>query len=304
MDYREEIEKLKKEKNAVVMCHYYNSGDLQDVADMVGDSLSLARYAAEASADVIAVVGVNFMAETAKMLSPQKKVLVPDDNAGCSLADSCRESEFKAFLAEHPGHIVISYVNTSAEIKALTDVVVTSSNAKKIVESFPADEKIIFGPDYNLGQYINKITGRNMLLWRGGCCVHEAFKAEKLAEYKKLYPEALVLTHPECKEDVVELSDYVGSTSGIINFAAKSAAKEFIIVTEHGVIHQMERLCPGKKLIPLPTATAPRNTCRSMRLNTMEKLYLCLRDEKPEITLSQDLIEKGMKPIRRMLELS
>lgn len=304
MDYKEKILELKKNKNAVIMTHYYNDDDLQDIADMVGDSLALARYAAKTTADIIVVCGVHFMGETAKIISPDKKVLIPDIAAGCSLADSCKAEDFKNFLDQHKGYKVISYVNTSTEIKALTDVVVTSSNARQIVDSFPKDENLIFGPDKNLGAYINKITGRNMLLWQGGCHVHEKYSAKRLLETKKQYPGAKVLVHPECKSEIVELADYVGSTAGVLEFAKKSDAKEFIIVTESGILHKLEIECSGKTFIPLSVDDAVCNKCEYMRLNTMKKLYECLLNETPEIKIDETLRLKALAPIERMLELS
>ncbi len=304
MDLKEKILELKKEKNAVIMTHYYNEDALQDIADMVGDSLALARYAATTTADIIVVCGVHFMGETAKTLCPNKKVLMPDIEAGCSLADSCKAEDFKKFVDANPGYTVISYVNTTSEIKALTDVVVTSSNAKQIVESFDKDAKLIFGPDKNLGGYISRQTGRNMLLWNGACHVHDRFTAEAVLKAKKEHPNAKVLAHPECKQEVSDLADYVGSTTGIINYATNSDSKEFIVATECGVLHFMRQRNPDKVFIPLGYDNESQNTCEYMRLNTLEKLYLCLRDEKPEITLDEELRLKALGSIERMLELS
>lgn len=301
-----EIRKLKAEKNALIMAHYYQCDQIQDIADHIGDSLALAQKAAKATSDIIVVCGVHFMGETAKILCPDKKVLVPDLNAGCSLADSCNADEFAAFIKAHPGYKVISYVNTTAAVKAHTDVVVTSTNAKHIVESFPKDEKIIFGPDYNLGNYINSVTGRNMLLWKGACHVHEKFSLEKILELKKTYPDALLLTHPECKKYIADISDYVGSTAGILKFATQSNKKRFIVATESGIIHEMRKQNPEKEFIPAPPedASCACNECNYMRLNTLEKLYLCLKNEQPEITVDEAIRVKAVKPIQRMLEIS
>lgn len=307
INYKEEILRLKKEKNAVIMSHYYCNGELQDIADKVGDSLALAQCAAETDADIIVVCGVHFMGETAKILSPDKKVLIPDAEAGCSLADSCNPDDFKAFLDNHKGYTAITYVNTSAAIKALSDVVVTSSNAKRIVDSFPEDEKIIFGPDRNLGSYINRVTGRNMLLWDGACHVHDRFSANRLSELKKTYPEALLLAHPECRKEVLDLADYIGSTSGIIEYAGKSSSNSLIIITESGILHKIKQLYPDKTFIPLSIGgpvSCNCNECEYMKMNTMEKLYLCLRDETPEVFVDEQTRIKAVKPIERMLELS
>ena len=273
MDWVKKIEELKKQKNAIIMAHYYQDASIQDIADYVGDSLALAQWAAKTTADIIVMCGVHFMGETAKILSPDKKVLVPDTAAGCSLADSCPADEFAAFIKDHPNHTVISYVNTTAAVKALTDVVVTSTNAKAIVDTFKQDEPIIFGPDYNLGNYINGVTGRNMVLWKGACHVHEKFAADKLKALKQQYPDAPVLTHPECKQAVVELSDFVGSTQAILNFAGKSTAKRFIVVTESGILHKMRQQYPDKEFIAAPSVDgAACNECNYMRLNTLEKV--------------------------------
>jgi len=301
-----EIERLRREKNAVVMAHYYQIGDIQDIADMVGDSLALAQYAAKTEADIIVLCGVHFMGETAKILSPQKKVLVPDIEAGCSLADSCPADEFERFVKAHPDHTVVSYVNTTAAVKALTDIVVTSTNAKKIIDSLPLDAKIIFAPDRNLGNYINSVTGRNMLLWDGACHVHEQFSVESLVELKKAHPKAKVLAHPECKNVVLMLADFVGSTQALLNYATNSQDTEFLVATESGIIHQMQKQNPNKVFIPIPPvdSTCGCNDCKYMRLNSLEKLYLCLKTEQPEILVDEALRVKAVKPIERMLELS
>ncbi|RKV89338.1 MAG: quinolinate synthase NadA [Bacteroidetes bacterium] len=301
-----EIKRLRREKNAVIMAHYYQTGDLQDIADMVGDSLALAQYAAKTEADIIVLCGVHFMGETAKILSPQKKVLVPDIEAGCSLADSCPADEFERFVKAHPDHTVVSYVNTTAAVKALTDIVVTSTNAKKIIDSLPLDAKIIFAPDRNLGNYINSVTGRNMLLWDGACHVHEQFSVESLVELKKAYPKAKVLAHPECKNVVLMLADFVGSTQALLNYATNSQDTEFLVATESGIIHQMQKQNPNKVFIPIPPvdSTCGCNDCKYMRLNSLEKLYLCLKTEQPEILVDEALRVKAVKPIERMLELS
>lgn len=275
IDLKKAINELKKEKNAVILGHYYQQGEIQDIADFVGDSLALAQWAAKTTADIIVLCGVHFMGETAKILCPDKKVLVPDLNAGCSLADSCPADDFARFVNEHPGYTVISYVNTTAAVKAVTDVVVTSTNAKQIVESFPKDEKIIFGPDRNLGNYINSITNRNMLLWDGACHVHEQFSVEKIVELKAQYPDAVVLAHPECKSVVLKLADFVGSTAALLKHAVQSDAQRFIVATESGILHEMQKKCPQKTFIPAPPndSTCACNECSFMRLNTMEKLY-------------------------------
>ena len=303
---REEIEKLKKEKNAVVLGHYYQRSDIQDVADFVGDSLALAQWAAKTEADIIVMCGVHFMGETAKVLCPDKKVLVPDLAAGCSLADSCPADEFERFVKAHPGYTVISYVNTTAAVKALTDVVVTSTNARQIVESFPQDEKIIFGPDRNLGSYINAVTGRNMLLWNGACHVHEQFSVEKIVEIKREHPDALILAHPECKSAVLKLADVVGSTAALLKYAVKHPEQSYIVATESGILHEMRKQCPNTVFIPAPPAdsTCACNECSYMRLNTLEKLRDCLRDETPEITVDPAVAVRAVKPIERMLEIS
>lgn len=306
INLKEEIDKLRKEKNAVILAHYYQQGEIQDIADFVGDSLALAQWAAKTDAEVLVLCGVHFMGETAKVICPDKKVLVPDLNAGCSLADSCPADKFAQYVKEHPGYTVISYVNTTAAVKAVTDVVVTSTNAKQIVESFLKDEKIIFGPDRNLGNYINSITGRNMLLWDGACHVHEQFSVEKIVELKKQYPDAPVLVHPECKGAVVKLADLVGSTAAILKYAVQSDKKDFIVATESGILHEMRKQCPQKNFIPAPPedSTCACNECNFMRLNTLEKLYNCLKYEYPAIEVEADIAEKAVKPIQRMLEIS
>lgn len=306
MELKDEILKFKQERNAVIMAHYYTDGEIQDIADCVGDSLYLAQQAAKTDADVIVLCGVHFMGETAKVLCPNKTVLVPDMNAGCSLADSCPADKFAEFIQKNPGHKVVSYVNTTAAVKDLTDVVVTSSNAKQIVESFPKDEKIIFGPDKNLGNYINSITGRNMLLWDGACHVHEQFSVEKLVALKKIYPNAKVLVHPECRGSIVELADKVGSTAALLNYSISSDANEFLVATESGILHEMKKKAPHKVFIPVPPeeSTCACNNCAYMKLNTLEKLRNCLRDNSPEITVNPSIIERAKLPITRMLEIS
>ena len=306
LDLKAEIDKLRKEKNAVILGHYYQSGEIQDIADFVGDSLALAHWAAKTDADIIVMCGVHFMGETAKVLCPDKKVLVPDFNAGCSLADSCPADDFAKFVKEHPDHTVISYVNTTAAVKAVTDVVVTSTNAKQIVDSFPQDEKIIFGPDRNLGNYINSITGREMLLWNGACHVHEQFSVVKILELKKQYPDADVLVHPECKGAVAKLADKVASTAGLLKHAVNSPKKDFIVATESGILHEMRKQCPEKNFIPVPPedGSCSCNECNFMRLNTLEKLYNTLKYEWPEVTVDAEIAKEAVKPIQRMLEIS
>lgn len=306
IDLKSEIRKLCKEKNAVIMAHYYTEGVIQDVADFVGDSLALAQKAANTEADIIVMCGVHFMGETNKILCPNKKVLVPDLNATCSLAESCPADKFEKFVKEHPGYTVISYVNTTAATKAVTDVVVTSSNARQIVESLPKDEKIIFGPDQNLGNYINSITGRNMLLWNGACHIHEKFSVEKIIELKKLHPEAKVLAHPECKGAVLKLADVVGSTAALLKYAVNSEEKEFIVATESGILHEMKKSCPNKNFIPAPPndSTCACNECNYMRMITLEKLYNTLKYEWPEIIVDEEVAIKAVKPIHKMLEIS
>ena len=306
LDLVKEIKELKEKKNAVILAHYYQEPDVQDIADYVGDSLALAQQATRTKADVIVMCGVHFMGETAKILSPEKRVFVPDLNAGCSLADSCPADQFREFVEKHPGYTVISYVNTSAAVKTLTDVVVTSSNARQIVESFPPETKIIFAPDENLGSYINSLTGRNMLLWKGACHVHERFSIEKMLDLKKEYPQALILAHPECKSVVLKIADFIGSTSALLSYTVKSPAKEFIVATEPGILHEMKAKNPDKTFIPAPPndSTCACNDCSFMKLNTMEKLYNCLKYEMPEIFIDEEVIRKAVKPINRMLELS
>ncbi|MDR1257723.1 MAG: quinolinate synthase NadA [Tannerellaceae bacterium] len=306
MSLSESIKKLREEKNAVILAHYYQRGEIQDVADFVGDSLALAQWAAKTTADIIVLCGVHFMGETAGILCPDKKVLVPDLNAGCSLADSCPAEDFAAFVASHPGHTVISYVNTTAAVKAVTDVVVTSTNARRIVESFPADTPIIFGPDRNLGNYINSVTGRRMLLWDGACHVHEQFSLEKILKLKSQYPDAEIIAHPECKQPVIKVSDFVGSTAALLKHTMQSGAQRFIVATESGVIHEMQKRSPRKEFIPAPPAdsTCACNECSFMRLNTMEKLYDCLKNESPEILVDEEIRRKAIRPVRKMLEIS
>jgi quinolinate synthase len=305
-DLAKEIRRMCREKNAVVLAHYYTIGAIQDVADFVGDSLALAQKAAKTDADIIVMCGVNFMGETNKILCPDKTVLLPDLNSRCSLAESCPAAEFAEFVKAHPGHKVLSYVNTTAAVKALTDVVVTSSNAREIVESFPKDEKLIFGPDYNLGNYINSVTGRSMVLWNGACHVHERFSVEKIVALKAQHPGAEVLAHPECKGAVLKVADYVGSTAALLKYARNSDVKEFLVATESGILHEMQKSCPDKKFIPVPPddSTCACNECGYMRLNTMEKLYNCLKFEWPVIEVSGDIASKAVKPIHRMLEIS
>lgn len=306
MNIKEEIRRMCREKNAVIMAHYYTDGDIQDIADFVGDSLALAQKAATTDADIIVMCGVHFMGETSKILCPDKKVLVPDLEATCSLAESCPADKFAEFVAEHPGHTVISYVNTTAATKAVTDIVVTSSNARQIVESLPQDTPIIFGPDRNLGGYINSITGRNMLLWDGACHVHEKFSVEKILELKKQYPDAKVLVHPECKGTVVKLADKVGSTAALLKYSINDPAQVFIVATESGILHEMQKSCPEKTFIPAPPSdsTCACNECSYMKLVTMQKLYDCLLNEAPEIHVDAEVAEKAIRPINRMLEIS
>lgn len=305
-ELREEIAKLKKEKNAVIMAHYYQRDEIQEIADFIGDSLALARKAAETDADIIVMCGVHFMGETAAILCPDKKVIVPDPAAGCSLADSCRPEEFRSFVERHPGYTVISYVNTSAAVKALTDIVVTSGNARKIVESLPEDEKIIFGPDHNLGEYINSVTGRNMLLWNGACHVHDRFSLERIIEMKREHPGAKVLVHPECRRSLQLIADKVGSTAALLDFARNDSATEFIVVTESGILFEMRRACPEKTFLAAPAedAECQCNECDYMKLNTLEKVARALREESPVITVDPEIAKKAILPIERMLSLS
>lgn len=306
MNIKEEIRRMCQEKNAVIMAHYYTDGDIQDIADFVGDSLALAQKAATTNADIIVMCGVHFMGETSKILCPDKKVLVPDLEATCSLAESCPADKFAEFVAQHPDHTVISYVNTTAATKAVTDIVVTSSNAREIVESLPQDTPIIFGPDRNLGGYINSITGRNMLLWDGACHVHEKFSVEKILEMKKQYPDAKVLVHPECKGAVVKLADKVGSTAALLKYSISDSSDTFIVATESGILHEMQKACPEKTFIPAPPSdsTCACNECSYMKLVTMQKLYDCLKNEAPEIHVDAQVAEKAIVSINRMLEIS
>ena len=305
MDLFEEIEKLKKEKNAVILAHYYQEGDIQDIADFVGDSLALAQKAANTDADIILFAGVEFMAETAKILSPQKKVLLPDLNAGCSLAESCPADEFARFKEDRPDHIVISYVNCSAEVKALTDIVCTSSNAVQIIESLPQEQKIIFGPDRNLGAYLEKKTGREMAIWDGSCMVHEIFSLEKIIHLKAENSDAQIIAHPECEAELLEHAAFIGSTAALLRYSKESSCSTFIVATESGILHQMQKEAPEKTFIPAPpNNTCACNDCPHMRLNTLEKLYNCLKYELPEMILPEELIGAAKQPIVKMLEIS
>lgn len=303
---RKEILRLKKEKNALIMAHYYQRDEIQEIADFIGDSLALARQAAKTDADIIVMCGVHFMGETAKILCPDKKVLVPDMAAGCSLADSCDPVEFKKYVEAHPGYTVVSYVNTSAAVKASTDIVVTSGNARKIIESLPEDEKIIFGPDKNLGGYINSVTGREMLLWPGACHVHDRFSIEKIMEMKKEHPQAKILVHPECRRPLQLIADKVGSTAALLDFAEKDDAPEYIVVTESGILFEMRRKCPSKVFLPAPAedSECQCNECDYMKLNTLQKVYECMKNESPEIVVDEEIARKAIVPIERMLELS
>lgn len=305
LDLFAEIDRLKKEKNAIILAHYYQEPDIQDVADYIGDSLGLSQQAAKTDADIIVFAGVHFMAETAKILSPHKKVLLPDLKAGCSLADSAPPELFKKFRDKYPDHIVISYINCSAGIKALSDIICTSSNAEKIIESVPKDQPIIFAPDRNLGSYLIKKTGRDMVLWNGACMVHEIFSLEKLTKLKMHHPNAKILAHPECEAPILAIADFVGSTTGILKFSQRDDAQEFIVVTETGILHQMQKENPSKTFIPAPPNNACAcNDCPHMKLNTLEKLYLCMEYEEPEITMDEQLRLAAKKPIDRMLEIS
>jgi len=302
---KEDIIALKKEKNAIILAHFYQVPEIQDLADFVGDSLGLAQQASEASADIILFAGVHFMAETAKILNPKAKVLLPDLEAGCSLADSCPPKEFAEFKEKHPGHVVISYINCSAAIKSLSDIICTSSNAVKIVESFPEDQKIIFAPDKNLGGYVNRVTGRNMVLWDGTCEVHDILEAEAVIKLKMDNPDAKLIAHPECKAQVLEAADFVGSTTAMLNFTVEDDAKKYIVATETGILHQMRKSSPEKEFIIVPTdETCSCNDCPYMKKNTMDKLYRALRDEKPEIILDEKLMASAKEPIEKMLEIS
>ncbi len=301
----EKIGILKKEKNAVILAHYYQVPEIQDIADFVGDSLGLSQNALQTKADIIVFAGVHFMAETAKILNPNKKVLIPDLNAGCSLADSCQPDDFLKFKSAYPDHLVISYINCSAQIKMMSDIICTSSNAVKIVESLSREQKIIFAPDKNLGAYINALTGRNMILWNGSCEVHDIVKVETIIKLKAEHPDAKVIAHPECKAVILELADYIGSTTGLLNYSIQSEATKFIVATETGILHQMKKASPDKLFFIAPTdETCSCNDCPYMKMNTLQKIYACLLNEKPELLLSDEVIEKAKKPILRMLELS
>ncbi len=310
VDLKAEIRRMCQEKGAIILAHYYTIGDIQDIADFVGDSLALARKAAETDAKMMVMCGVHFMAETCKLLSPDKTVLCPDLNAGCSLADSCKAEDLKKFKDEHPGYQVISYVNTTAAVKALTDVVVTSGNAKKVVDQLPKDAKMIFGPDYNLGNYINEVTGRKMLLWNGGCHVHERFSVSKIAELKKQYPDAIVMAHLECKGPVLALADVKGSTADMLNYVKQHDDKQFIVATEAGILHEMQRSCPDRVFIPVPPEISESglecscNECQYMKMNTLLKIYNCLKYEWPSVEVDSKIAKDAVKPIERMLELS
>jgi len=306
IDLVAEIKKLKKEKNAVILAHFYQEGEIQDIADFVGDSLGLSQQAAKTDADIIVFAGVHFMAETAKILSPNKKVLIPDLNAGCSLADSCKPADFAKFKEQHLDHIVISYVNTTAEIKALTDIVCTSSNAVEIVKSFPVNQKIIFGPDRNLGNYISRLLNRDMVVWDGACMVHEEFSLDKMLEIKKQNPEAKILSHPECPRPILLISDYIGSTSQMLQFSKTDSAQAYIVATESGILHQMQKSSPQKMFIPAPPndSTCACNDCKYMRLITLEKLYNTLKYEQPEVIMETELMDKARKSIVAMLDIS
>ena len=305
LDLFAEIERLKKEKNAIILAHFYQEPDIQDVADFLGDSLGLAQKAQSTNADLIVFAGVHFMAETAKILNPTKKVVLPDLKAGCSLADSAPADLFKAFKERHPDHVVISYINCTAEIKALSDIICTSSNAEKIIESLPAEQKIIFAPDKNLGGYLNKKTGRNMLLWNGACMVHEIFSLEKITKLKVRHPNAKVIAHPECEEAVLRVADFIGSTTQLLKYSAVDNAREFIVATEAGILHQMQKDSPGKTFIPAPpNNSCACNDCPYMKLNTLEKLYLCMEYEIPEITMNENLRLAAKKPMDRMMDIS
>ena len=310
IDLKSEIRRMCKEKDAIILAHYYTVGDIQDIADFVGDSLALARKAAETNARMMLMCGVHFMAETCKLLSPEKTVLCPDLNAGCSLADSCKAEDLKKFKDEHPGYQVVSYVNTTAAVKALTDVVVTSGNAKKVVDQLPNDAKLIFGPDYNLGNYINEVTGREMLLWNGGCHVHERFSAQKIVELKQQYPEAVVMAHLECKGPVLALADVKGSTATMLQYSQQSDKQQFIVATEAGILHEMQRSCPGKEFIPVPPEISESglecscNECQYMKMNTLLKVYNTLKYEWPVVEVDAEIAKEAVKPIERMLALS
>lgn len=304
LNLEEEILRLKRELNAIILAHYYQESEIQDIADMVGDSLELSRRAVSTDADVIVFAGVHFMAETAKILNPQKTVLIPDLNAGCSLAEGCPAPLFKQFVDQHPGHTVITYINSSAEVKALSDIICTSSSAEKIIRQIPPDKPIIFAPDRNLGKYLIKKTGRDMLLWQGVCIVHETFSDKKILQLKSRHPNARLIAHPECEEVVLNQSDFIGSTSGLLRFVQSSPDKEFIVATEIGIIHQMQKHCPDKTFIPAPPEeSCACNQCPYMKLHTMEKLYLCMKNRSPEITLDENIRRRALIPIQRMLEM-
>jgi len=305
VDYEQEIQKLKRDLNAVILAHYYQEGDIQDVADHVGDSLALAQQAEKTQADVIVFCGVHFMAETAKILNPKRKVLLPDLNAGCSLSDRCPPAAFKAFKAKHPGAFVVSYVNSSAAVKAMSDVIVTSSNAERIVQKAPRDRPVIFGPDQHLGRFVSKRTGRDMILWPGSCMVHEIFSEKRLVQLMVQHPEAEVVAHPECEQQVLQHAHYIGSTKGLLDYVVKSPKQAFIVVTEAGILHQMEKAAPHKQYIPAPPDNGCAcNECPHMKLNTLEKLYLCMKHQKPELFLPLELQEAALVPLKRMLEWS
>lgn len=305
LDLFAEIDRLKKEKNAVLLAHYYQDPDIQDIADYIGDSLGLAQQAEKTNADIIVFAGVHFMAETAKILNPSKKVVLPDLKAGCSLADSCPPEEFRKFKEEHPDHIIISYINCTAEIKALSDIICTSSNAVKIVESVPREQKIIFAPDKNLGRYIIKKTGRDMVLWNGSCMVHEIFSEQKIVQLKNRNPNAKVIAHPECEEPVLRYADFIGSTTALLNYTINSSDKEFIVATETGIIHQMQKSSPTKTFIPAPPDNnCACNDCPHMKLNTLEKVYLCIKNEVPELKMKEELRKASYIPLKRMLDIS
>lgn len=306
-DLQKQVTQLKTEKNAVILAHYYQEPEIQEVADFIGDSLELARKASETEADIIVFAGVHFMAETAKILNPSKKVLLPDLNAGCSLADSCPPDAFRKLKEQYPDHVVVTYINCSAEIKTLSDIVCTSSNAEKIINSIPQDREIIFAPDKNLGSYLMKKTGRKMLLWDGACIVHEAFSLDKLLELYKEHPSAMIIAHPESEAHILKVANYIGSTSGMLNFVKNSEHEKFIVATEAGILHQMQKDVPNKILIPAPAKednTCACSECAFMKMNTLQKLYNCLKNEEPEILLEEELMEKAHLPIKRMLELS
>jgi len=305
MDLAEKILELKRKKNAVILAHYYQVPEIQDIADYIGDSLGLSQHASKSNADIIIFAGVHFMAETAKILNPAAKVILPDIHAGCSLADSCPSDDFKKFILQHPGYTVISYINCSAAVKALSDVICTSGNAVSIVESFPMDARIIFAPDKNLGSYVNSVTGRSMVLWNGTCSVHDLLRTERIIELKIKNPDAKLIAHPECKAPVLELADFIGSTTAMLNYTKNDSSVKYIVATETGIIHQMLKASPGKEFIVASADdTCACNDCPYMKMNTMEKLYLCLKNEKPEITIPEEIMDKARQPIQRMMELS